>query len=326
MADAKLWLKSIALQVPILLARTAVKLGQSSRMLRLMGRNSNAPSTKRRAFAGYTPTAADVIVATFAKSGTNWMMQIAQQIAYFGEAEFEYLHELIPWPEAPMTNVPARLSDAAIAAKAPTGLRVIKTHYERDYVPFSPVAKYIVVVRDPKDVFVSSYYFGKETFGALTGIDYSLAEWLELFQTADFIFGSWAEHTASWWSVRDEPNVLLLIYDEMKRDPRQGIQRVAELMAVPLTAAQLDKVVTKSSFAYMKTHEHLFSLPPPPFGSNMSPTLIRKGESGASAELITQAQQAVIDRFCQAELQRLGSDFPYTAVFPVVSAVAADSV
>jgi hypothetical protein len=50
----------------------------------------------------------------------------------------------------------------------------------------------------------------------------------------------------------------------------------------------------------------------------MSPTLIRKGQSGASDELITKEQQVVIDGFCQAELKRLGCDCPYTAVFETV--------
>ena len=307
----------LLLMLPVFaILRLLVKLGFSQRVIKLAARQMNPRQSKQRAFAGYTPTAADVFVATFSKSGTNWMMQMAQQIAYFGEAEFEHIHDLVPWPEPPIPFGTAELDDDSIARKSPTGLRVIKAHYEREFIPFHAVAKYIVVVRDPKEVFVSSYYFGKETIGTLLGVDYTVAEWLSLFQTADFPFGYWAEHTASWWSVRHQANVLLLLYNDIKRNPRQTVQQVAELMGVALTNEQVDKVVEKSSFAYMKAHQSQFAPNFPSLGRKPPPTiLIRSGKSGASGELITHEQQAVIDRYCQAELARLGCDFPYTAVF-----------
>jgi hypothetical protein len=40
--------------------------------------------------------------------------------------------------------------------------------------------------------------------------------------------------------------------------------------------------------------------------------MMRSGETGHSNEMLTLAQQRVIDRHFQAELARLGSDFPYT--------------
>jgi hypothetical protein len=76
-----------------------------------------------------------------------------------------------------------------------------------------------------------------------------------------FIFGSWAEHTASWWPYRDHENVLLVTYTELKRDPRTIIPRIADLMKVILTETHVEMVVEKSSFEYMKTHEDKF-VPP----------------------------------------------------------------
>ena len=36
---------------------------------------------------------------TYAKSGTNWMMQIAHQLIYHGNGEYDHLHEIVPWPD-----------------------------------------------------------------------------------------------------------------------------------------------------------------------------------------------------------------------------------
>ncbi len=218
------------------------KLGQSKRVFDWMAGFMNSPRQKRTTFASYMPTGSDVIVATYAKSGTNWAMQIALQIAYYGDAEFGFIHELIPWPDAPLPVIRAKLSDPTLAKRAPSGLRVIKTHWEQHYVPYSPEAKYIVVVRDPKEVFVSSHFFAKSMFGSVINFDYSADEWLDFYLSDRFIFGSWAEHTASWWPYRGRDNVLLVTYSELKRNPRDNIQRIADLMKVTLTATQLEKV------------------------------------------------------------------------------------
>ncbi len=47
------------------------------------------------------PAEHDVLICSYFKSGTNWTMQIAVQVAYRGRAEFEHIHELVPWPEIP---------------------------------------------------------------------------------------------------------------------------------------------------------------------------------------------------------------------------------
>lgn len=290
------------------------RMGQKRRLLNVMAGLMNSPRLKRRAFAGYVPTSHDVIVATYSKSGTNWAMQIALQIAYLGEWEFGFIHDLVPWPDIPFAPFKAHLRDTSLAERAPTRLRVIKTHWEQDYVPYDRDAKYIVVVRDPKEVFVSGYYFAKAMFGPVINFDYSAEEWLAQFLSDRYVFGSWAEHTAGWWKLRDTENVLIVTYADIKRSPRAMIERAADLMKVSLTEGQMQKVLEKSDFQYMKAHEDSFA---PPLGilGTQPGRMFRSGRAGASGELINADQQGRIDRFAIAELQRLGSDFPYKAHF-----------
>jgi hypothetical protein len=113
--------------------------------------------------------------------------------------------------------------------------------------------------------------------------------------------------------------VLVLNYGEVLKDPVGSIERVASVMGVALTAPQLAAVVERSSFAYMRAHESQFSPPSRPFTGGDPVLMIRRGRAGGSAELFDGAQRAEIDRICQAELKRLGSDFPYVQAFDSVS-------
>lgn len=279
--------------------------------LRMMAYLQQLPQIKRSAFKGYQPDARDVLVCTYSKSGTNWMLQIAYQIAQRGQGEYAHIHDVVPWPDAPMPAIVA-LSD--LATYTPGGLRVIKTHLEQQYVPYSPDAKYIVVVRDPKEAFVSSYFFsaGLLAEGTMIPVD----QWLELFLSDRFQYGSWAEHVAGYWPWRTRPNVLVITFAEMKADLPGAVRRVAALLGVELTAAELAQVIEKSTFQYMKRIDHKFMPQPPfPFNRFSRQVMMRKGERGRSSELLTPEQQARIDRHMQAELRRYGSDFPYVELF-----------
>ncbi len=77
----------------------------------------------------FVPTEHDVVIASFFKSGTNWTMQMAIQIAWRGRAEFEHIHDLVPWVELPQRakHFTVPVTDA-LWQHCPTGLRIIKTH------------------------------------------------------------------------------------------------------------------------------------------------------------------------------------------------------
>ena len=261
----------------------------------------------------FEPRERDVLVCSYFKSGTNWTMQIAVQIAHRGRAEFEHIHDLVPWPDmADRARYAVPLDDDRSARSAPTGLRVIKTHMALDALPYSPAGRYICVVRDPKDVFVSGYHFTRAmVMGALMP---PVDAWLEAYLSPDAPMGSWARHLASGWNLRGRGNVLFLTYENMRADLGSVVDEVAVFMDVELTAAERASVIERSSFAYMKKIEHKFEAPGAPWAKAKG-SMMRRGESGASAELITPEQQRRIDDYWRAELARIGCDFPYDTAF-----------
>ena len=263
-------------------------------------------------FGGYEPTARDVIVVTYPKSGTNLALQTLHRIAAGGRGEFRHIHDVCPWPEGLAIGTAALAEDPGEGA-----FRAIKTHLPLDELPFPHdgpgPAKWVYVARDPAEVFVSAYHFIRGlAFGPAMP---SVESWLNTWLAGEHHFGSWAEHVAGFWPLRDRPDVLFLTYRQWVNDPPAAVDRLCAFTGATLTGEQRAAVLTKSSRAWMKAHDDRFrpgvSLP----WADAAAPLVRRGVAGGSGELLTVDQRRRLRAHSRDELARLGCDLPFEDLF-----------
>src|SRR6187200_3351388 len=219
---------------PIL--RILDRLGRAPSFLASMANRRNQTARSKNPLNNYTPTSHDVFVAAHVKSGTNWMMQIAHQLAFHGNGEYDHIHSVVAWPDVvmmgPMTHYAIPIDDPSVWMASPEQKRVIKTHLDFDWLPYSEDARYIIVIRDPKDVFVSSYFFFVK-HGPFSVSRFSADTWLEVFLSSGMgIWSSWPVNTAGYWAARHKPNVLIVPFKSMKQDLRGTVKQVADFMGV----------------------------------------------------------------------------------------------
>lgn len=207
----------------------------------------------------------DVIVATYAKSGTTWTQQIVGQLIFDGDPGVR-MSELSPWVDL---RVPAKAEKLAFL-EAQTHRRFVKTHLPLDALVFSPKAKYLYIGRDGRDVIWSMhnhhvmgnalwYELVNDTPGRVgpplgppkADVHDYFRDWLA---GDGFPFWSLWENVRSWWAIRDLPNVMLIHFEELKRDLPDAVRRIAAFLEIPLDGALLERVLLHSSFDWMKQH------------------------------------------------------------------------
>jgi len=288
------------------------RLGRAHRTLRWAVGKQGDPNRKAKVFAGYAPTEHDVFIATFSKSGTNWLMQMATQIAFKGDVDFKHIHDVVAWPEFPIKGVTPLDSDVVWQAAAGRR-RAIKTNAPAAYVPLVDDALYLSIFRDPKEVLVSAYHFLLGSFGIKEAVTFE--QWYSDIFVHGPLVDAWCEHTASWWAERERDNVHILPFKALKDDLDGHVRNVAGWMKVDLSDEEHAAVVEKCSFKWMKANGEKFNPPPFPIVGTTGTEMVRSGKAGNSGELLSVEQQAEVDSVCIEKLNALGSDFPYQEWF-----------
>ncbi|KAL6072735.1 Sulfotransferase [Balamuthia mandrillaris] len=255
----------------------------------------------------------DIVIATYAKSGTTWLQQIVAQLIFNG-AEDLNVGDMSPWVDLRVPPKEVKLA----ALEAQTHRRFLKTHLPVDALVFNPKAKYLYVARDGRDVVWSlhnHHSMANDTWYAILNdtpgrvgppigpppesrVQY-FREWL---QGDGFPFWSFWENTKSWWAVRDLPNVLMLHYADMKADMPGQIRRIAEFLDIPIQEDKWPAILEHCSFEYMKAHAEQAV----PLGGSVweggAQTFIHKGTNKRWYEELTEADGREYEEKAVAEL------------------------
>ncbi|KAM4825524.1 sulfotransferase 2A1-like [Thomomys bottae] len=66
---------------------------------------------------------------------------------------------------------------------------------------------------------------------------------------------SWFDHVQGWMSMKEKENVLVVSYEEMKKDLRNTVEKICRFLGKALEPSELDLVLENSSFQAMKENE-----------------------------------------------------------------------
>lgn len=258
----------------------------------------------------------DVIVATYAKSGTTWTQQIVGQLVFQG-AENVAVHEISPWLDL---RAPPKEQKLAMV-EAQTHRRIIKTHLPLDALTFSPRAKYIYIGRDGRDV-LFSFYNHHSSANALwyqmlndtpgrvgppidppdPDIRRYFRTWLE--RDGYPIWSLW-ENVASWWAARDLPNVRLVHFNALKADLEGEMRGIARFLDIAVPEERWPELVEHCRFDYMKANADKVA----PLGGVIfdggAGQFIHKGVNGRWREILSPADSAAYEAMAH---ERLGAE------------------
>lgn len=263
----------------------------------------------------------DVVVADPFKAGTTWTQRIIQQILRNGRESEGGLSDTSPWLDSSWGDHAAML--AVLGRQREAGMRrVIKSHLPADALPIAGQARYVFVGRNGKDLGISLhnylYHFAPETMEQINRIH---AQWskdptaLVIPQDMREFFDRWLDTDgygccdlfdimASWWALRDEPNVLLLHYQQLKNDLRAQIVRLARFLDIDPASLRMEAIVEHCSFEYMSARAEKMA----PFGGthmSSAKAFFHKGLQRDHRHELTPEQ---VHRFNRTALDKLGND------------------
>ncbi|XP_042483553.1 cytosolic sulfotransferase 15-like [Macadamia integrifolia] len=261
----------------------------------------------------------DVILVTTPKSGTTWLKALAFAILnrhrYTNLSQNPLLthnpHDLVPFFEFNLytDNQLPNLSDLPSP-------RLFATHIPYPWLPESikiSNCKIVYLCRNPKDTLVSYWHFTNKARPEILG-PLSLEKGFELFCKGITGFGPFWDHALGYWNENLErpQKVLFLKYEELKKDIKYQVKRLAEFMGYPFTIEEerdgvIDEISRLCSFECLRSLEVNKSGKSISYFENQ--TLFRKGEVGDWVNYLTIPMVEQFDQLMEEKLCGSGLTF-----------------
>lgn len=263
----------------------------------------------------YAHRKTDVYLISYPKCGRTWLrLMIGRAISLHYSLPESQDILLLQWKEKAPPDIPkiTVVHEDHPMLKTPEELQKSKVKYRDKRVIF--------LVRDPRDVIVSSYFemknrgklFGRNPYESRTAtFEGSLAEFIDNrvggFDTILAYYNIWAEN-------RGVPEAFLLVrYEDMKANPKNELGRVIDFLGLSdILDNYIEDAVEYASFDNMRSMETKgkFSsgILQPAERSNTDTYKTRRGEVKGYVDYLSESEIQMLNRKME---ERLSSYFNY---------------
>ncbi|MEH6587119.1 MAG: sulfotransferase domain-containing protein [Halioglobus sp.] len=247
----------------------------------------------------------DIVVTPFGKSGTTWLQQIAHTLRTRGDMDFDDISRVCPWIE---TSTDLGLDLDAEQKASP---RVFKSHLDAERIP--PGGRYIVACRSPQDAAFSMFKFMEGWIlepGTVSVDEFVRGTFIAPGKASGSSGGDYWTHLRSWWSRRNDADVLFMAYEHMKEDLTGTIRKVADFMQIELDDELLSIAQEHASLPFMQQHKDRFddrmmrerSVEVSGLPADSDSAKVRSGQVGESRQQLDAAVIAELDAVWQAKI------------------------
>ena len=238
-----------------------------------------------------------MIIYCFA--GTTWIQEIINLVQNAGNSSEIPIYVRHTFIECHFPCLPAEFDKWVSGSH--TG--IVQTHLSSGFFEKTleeSQAKFIVVLRNPKDMLVSYYNFYR--MNKLYNFSGSWDDFFKMFKDKKLSHGDYFDVQLSWWKLRDDPRILILKYEDMQRSPEDMTRKVMNHLEISLSDDIVDEIAKKTSFAVMKDNPLLNYTGIPIMKTEISP-FMRKGIVGDWRNYFSKEQSDYVDKLSDAHFK-----------------------
>jgi len=238
----------------------------------------------------------DIFLAGYFRSGGTWsLFFFGNYIWQDRDVTFATLDELVPsiyvFPDRVLRRKP----------------RILRSHEYFD--PRYP--RTIYIVRDPRDVAVSFYYYNLKVRALPDG--YPMDDFVRRFVACDTVqyanrVGSWEDNVMSWVRMRKgNPNFCLVRYEDLLSEPATELKKVSPMLNIEPTSERIERAIRLSSASHMRTLEKTqWDKWVTTKDTRQDIPFVREAKAGSWKSKLSEASVRIIEEAWGESMQELG--------------------